>query len=495
MTSLTGRIIGRYRLLEPVGQGGMATVFKAHDTANDRIVALKALSPAMAQHPQFSQRFRREAGVVEKLRHPNIVPIIDFGETGGFAYLVMPFCHESLSDRLKKGPLRPLEGARMMRQITAALDYAHREGVVHRDIKPSNILLDEQGNALLSDFGLAHISDASVSLTGSALLGTPAYISPEQVRGEKVDARCDQYSLGIVLYQLITGQVPFEADTPLAVLVKHINEPLPRPRSIKPNLPPLIEMVILKATAKNPADRFGSIAEMNAKFQAALAHAMDPENVPAPKIELAPEPDPAPPAKDGEAEESAVLPPPLPEREELPRRRMARTAGLLTVLVLLLLSCPIVSNGVLGMLEKASSPVSGAATTEDMSAEQLTALAATIEALSSQSTATPLIQTIVITNTVVATTTVTATPTMTPTATTTPTIFVAGPTATNQPTKPWVPPTKTPTNKPKPPKPTNTPPPPPTNTPPPPPTSTPPPPPPPTNTPRPLPTNTPNPYP
>ncbi|MEK6587779.1 MAG: serine/threonine-protein kinase, partial [Chloroflexota bacterium] len=215
--------LGKYQLLEQVGQGGMASVFKAIDPATNSYWAMKVLNPMMAQDPQFGKRFEREAEVVMRLQHPHIVPVVDYGQANGYAYLVMPLLQVgSLADRLRDGPLTPLEGGRVVRELAGALEFAHSQGVVHRDVKPSNVLMDDQGNALLSDFGLARIHDASVSLTGSALLGTPAYMSPEQARGEKVGPASDQYSMGVILYQLCTGHLPFEAETPMAVMLKHI---------------------------------------------------------------------------------------------------------------------------------------------------------------------------------------------------------------------------------------------------------------------------------
>ncbi len=288
MASLTGKTIGPYRLLELIGHGGMAAVFKAYDLKADREVALKILAPSLAQDPRFTKRFVREAKVVLQIKHPNIVPVWDFGLQDEYFYFVMPYLKlGTLADRLQRTPLSPQETSRIMAQVCSALDAAHRNGVVHRDIKPSNILLDENGNALLTDFGVAQTSDSTVSLTGSALLGTPAYVSPEQARGDPTDARSDQYSLGIILFLIATGQLPFEADTPIGIAIKHVQEPLPLPRSVNPRVPPALERVILKATAKDPADRFETIAEFNAAFQAALAHALDPSQ-PAPQVIVPP---------------------------------------------------------------------------------------------------------------------------------------------------------------------------------------------------------------
>jgi serine/threonine protein kinase len=287
MASLAGTNLGRYQLQEVIGQGGMATVYKAFDPQRDGFVAVKVLSSVLAEESNFVERFRREAKVLMKLNHPQIVPVLDFGESGEHAYLVMPyFAHGNLTQRLRNGALSPHDSARVLDQLASALSYAHEQGVVHRDMKPSNVLLDDDGNAFLTDFGLAKIHNASLSLTGSDLLGTPTYISPEQARGATVDARSDQYSLGIMLYELATGQVPFDGDTPMVVAIKHISEPLPPPRSLNPHVPSVIERVILKATAKNPDDRFPSVHAMNSAFQEALAYVLNPKAHRRPTIDL-----------------------------------------------------------------------------------------------------------------------------------------------------------------------------------------------------------------
>jgi serine/threonine protein kinase len=271
MSALLGLIEGRYYILEQIGRGGMTTVHKALDLQEDREVAIKLLAPYLVKDPMFKARFEREVEVLRQMEHPNIVPILNYGEHEGAPFIVMPFISTgTLADKLKSGPLTPKEGARFMSEVSSALVYAHEKGIIHRDIKPSNILLDEQGTALLSDFGLAHFTDDHESLTGSAVIGTPAYMSPEQCQGSPIDARSDQYSLGVVLYHLTTGYLPFEADTPMGVVLKHVNEPLPRPRDLNPNLPEPIEAVLIKALAKNPAYRYPSLSDFNAAFQTAL---------------------------------------------------------------------------------------------------------------------------------------------------------------------------------------------------------------------------------
>jgi serine/threonine protein kinase len=229
---LAGKTIAFYSILEKIGQGGMSSVFRAVDVRDRRPVAVKVLSPYIAHEPRFKARFEREIRLLTRLQHPNIMPILDFGEVYGLAYIVMPYIGSgTLGDRLLKGPLDPTDGSRIVQQLASALASAHAAGVIHRDVKPSNVLLDAAGNALLSDFSFAHQTDASQNLTGSALIGTPAYMSPEQCRGEPIDARSDQYALAVVLYQMTTGRLPFEGDTPMATALKHVNEPL-RPRLV-----------------------------------------------------------------------------------------------------------------------------------------------------------------------------------------------------------------------------------------------------------------------
>ncbi len=276
-TRFIGRKLGGYEITEWLGRGGMASVYKAVDPSGSVHVAIKVLPPTLAEYPQFSERFQQEARVVMRLEHPHIVPVTEVQEVGDYAFQVMPYyALGSLADQLRSWTPTLEEAARLVRQAGSALDYAHRQGIVHRDVKTSNILLDDNGEAMLSDFGLALILDASFSLTGSAILGTPAYISPEQAQGHRVDAHSDQYSLGIVLFRLATGRLPFEDENPMAVVLKHINQPLPSPRSLNPEVPEGLERVILKATAKDQGDRFDSVAEMTDAMDRALLYARDP---------------------------------------------------------------------------------------------------------------------------------------------------------------------------------------------------------------------------
>jgi serine/threonine-protein kinase len=374
MATLTGQKIGRYQILDRVGQGGMATVYKAYDPLEDRHVAVKVLSSLAADSPHFNARFQREAKVVSELQHPNIVPVWGYGEDNGQAYLVMPLLEVgSLADRLRKGPLKLRESGRIVKQVAEGLDYAHQRGVVHRDIKPSNILLDSDGNALISDFGLVYIENASVSLTGSALIGTPAYMSPEQARGEKVTPRTDQYAFGIVLYELATGQLPFDGETPIAVAIKHITSPIPLPRETNPNVPQAVQNVILKATAKDSSDRFESMADLGNAFQAALEYALDPKSNPQPKIEV--------PASVIESHMKDLGGEEMPER----RRRKPVFAWLTAAIVLLLLFFPARAFGLLGDFDRSTGSAEGTGlTVADLSAPQLTSMAGTLEVMSTQ---------------------------------------------------------------------------------------------------------------
>jgi serine/threonine protein kinase len=272
MSVLVGKMLDHYHLRERVGQGGMATVYRAVDTRNMREVALKVMSPTMSGDRSFLKRFRREAQLVKQhLSHPAIVPVIDYGQTQGYIYLVMPFVRgETLQDRLEQGNISKAESRRWVQQISDALALAHDKGIIHRDIKPSNVMIDEKGNALLTDFGLARQIEGSDTLTGSLLMVTPAYISPEQGRGEKIDARSDQYSFGVVLYQMATGRLPFESEKPMATVLAHINEPVPRPRRFNQDVSADLERVLLKSLAKRREDRFPSVRAMRDAYLAAL---------------------------------------------------------------------------------------------------------------------------------------------------------------------------------------------------------------------------------
>jgi tRNA A-37 threonylcarbamoyl transferase component Bud32 len=283
-----GENIGPYRIVDRLGQGGMATVFKAYHASLDRYVALKVLHPAFLEDPTFLTRFQREARIVAKLDHPSIVPVYDFGEHREHPYLVMRFVEgETLKARLASGPLEQSEVTQIAEAVGGALSYAHSRGVLHRDIKPSNIILSSEGQIYLTDFGLARMAEAGEStLSRDMLVGTPQYISPEQASADKrLDARTDVYSLGVVLYELLVGRAPFQADTPYAIVHDHIFTPLPLPRSINADLPEEIERMLLKALAKDPDDRFATVGEMLEAYRHALGEAAAQASTPAAMVQ------------------------------------------------------------------------------------------------------------------------------------------------------------------------------------------------------------------
>ncbi|MBC7877407.1 MAG: serine/threonine protein kinase [Anaerolineales bacterium] len=269
-----GQMLGPYRIINQVGQGGMATVYKAYQPSMDRNVAVKVLPSQLAESKEFTKRFQQEAHIIARLEHAHILPVFDYGKSEGISYFVMRYLEAgTLKDKMEAGRPLPLKQIdRIFTQLTDALSYAHSQGVIHRDLKPANALIDSQGNLFLTDFGIAKIlASASPRLTQTdAIMGTPAYISPEQAQALTVDQRSDIYSLGIILYEMVTGRVPFVADTPLAVILKHVSDPMPLPSTVKADIPESIERVILKALAKNPDDRFANMAEFVDAWKNAL---------------------------------------------------------------------------------------------------------------------------------------------------------------------------------------------------------------------------------
>jgi len=261
--------IGKYEIQSELGQGGMAQVYLAYDPVFRRRVAIKLISPAIRDNPALKLRFEREARLIATIEHPGIVPVYDFGEDDGQLYLVMRYMPGgSLSSLLSSGPLDLAGAVRILAQIAPALDAVHAQGIVHRDLKPANILLDGFNNAAIADFGIAHFNDATSNLTGEAVIGTPAYMSPEQARSEQaLDGRSDIYALGVILFEMLTGRQPYKAATPLGLVMMHLSDPIPALNALRPDLPNGLDAVLEKAMAKDRSLRYPSATAMLADLQ------------------------------------------------------------------------------------------------------------------------------------------------------------------------------------------------------------------------------------
>ncbi len=278
-TSFEGQTLGKYHILEPLGRGGMALVYRAYHPQLDRYVALKLLRFDLADETAFLARFQREARAIANLRHPHIVQVFDFDVAGDLTYMVMEYLEGDtlkarLDDYRRRNRRMPLgEIVRIMLDVLDGLAYAHSEGVVHRDLKPSNILLTKRGQAVISDFGIATmVGGTKVTATG-ALMGTPEYMAPEQGLQGQSDARSDLYALGVILFELLTQRIPFEAETPLATMLKHLQDPLSPPHELNQEIPPSLERVVLKALAKSPDDRYPHALAMAADLKQAADEA------------------------------------------------------------------------------------------------------------------------------------------------------------------------------------------------------------------------------
>ncbi len=265
MSIAIGTVIAdRYEVLDRIADGGMSTVYRARRRADGLIVALKILRPQYAADREFIERFAREARAAETLAHPNIVQVLESGRDGETYFIAMEYVNGlDLKGHLRRvGRLEPADAERIARSVCEALDYAHRQGIIHRDVKPQNILIAPDGTVKVADFGIARALAAVTITQPGEVLGTVQYLSPEQTRGAAVGRTSDLYSLGIVLYEMLTGRLPFEGDSPIAIALKHLHDPTPRLRLVQPDVPMRLEGIVLKAMAKRIEDRYGSAHEM-----------------------------------------------------------------------------------------------------------------------------------------------------------------------------------------------------------------------------------------
>ncbi len=305
-------IAGRYELEELVGSGGMSSVYRAHDKLLERTVALKILHEQFTRDDAYVERFRREARAVAQLAHPNIVTVIDRGEQDGRQFIVFEYVDGmNLKELLdQEGRLDPREAIELSLQVARGLAFAHENGLVHRDVKPQNVLIDADGRAKVTDFGIAHALDVDgMTITGT-IMGSSNYIAPEQARGEPVDEQSDIYSLGCVLYELLTGEVPFDGDNFVAVAMRHVNEPVPTVGEVRRDVPPHLDWTVERAMAKDNHERFASMSEFAAELEACHA-------------EL-----------DGAEGATVVVPPRRPPRPRRPRREQRRRSRALPFVLL-----------------------------------------------------------------------------------------------------------------------------------------------------------------
>jgi serine/threonine protein kinase len=276
MSDLVGQMLGQYQILEHVGTGGMAAVYRAHQSSVDRDVAIKVIATGVTGDARDVQRFQREARLIARLEHTHILPIYDFDGRHDPPYIVMRYLDGgTLKDVIAQGALPHDEVTYFMRQVGSALDYAHRQGIVHRDVKPSNILIDREGNAFVADFGIARMVSRGRDARGAALtatgtmVGTPGYMAPEQVRGD-VDRRADVYALGVILFEMLTGALPYVSDNLMGVLIMHVQAPIPSAVARCPDLPPAVDGVIARALAKEREERYPTAAAFVEAVTAAL---------------------------------------------------------------------------------------------------------------------------------------------------------------------------------------------------------------------------------
>ncbi|MCU0480029.1 MAG: protein kinase [Anaerolineae bacterium] len=267
-----GKTIGGYEIIEAIGQGGMSSVYRARQHSMNRMVALKILPRHLMRDATYLERFKREVSIIAKLEHRNIVPVYDYGEHNGQPFIAMRYmAGGSVDDLLQHGVMDDRDILNILRQVAPALDYAHSKQVLHRDLKPSNILLDEAGGAYITDFGIARVlNESGDKITTQGVVGTPSYMSPEQAQGQVLDGRSDVYSLAVMLFEMATGRRPFENDTPYSIAVMQVTTPPPNPRSIRRDVSPSLETVILKGLRKRREERYQNAAELVAAVEKAI---------------------------------------------------------------------------------------------------------------------------------------------------------------------------------------------------------------------------------
>ena len=274
MSDLSGKTLGQYQIIKPIGQGGMATIYLAHQPSVKREVAIKVLSSPLQENVSFVKRFNKEVEVIAHLQHPQIIPVYDFGEQGDEIYIVMAYMRGgTLAERIDKAPkgLPDHETIRLLDLIADGLDFAHTKNIVHRDLKPNNILMDEDDHPYIADFGLAKLTEGKIEMTNTMMTGTAAYMAPEIAQSGKSTKRADIYALGIMVFEMLAGRLPFEGETPYKMLSAHIHDPVPNIRKFRRDLPHEVQPVLEKALAKNPVNRFATAPE----FAAALKLAMN----------------------------------------------------------------------------------------------------------------------------------------------------------------------------------------------------------------------------
>ena len=340
-------IADRYELEQLVGEGGMSSVYRAHDTVLERRVAIKVLHEHYSSDPEYVERFRREARAIARLAHPNVVTVIDRGEWDGRQFIVFEHvAGENLKAEIERAGALPVRRAVVLSiQIARALAYAHELEIVHRDVKPHNVLLDPAGTAKVTDFGIARTLDVEEALTQTGtVLGTGQYLSPEQANGGRGDERSDQYSLGVVIFELLAGEVPYTGGSLMAIAMKHVNDPVPSVRERRPEVPARLDSVVACAMAKSPEDRFPSMQAMVSALEACLAELPDTERVRDPQEDTGVMAPPSPPAP-----RATPAVPPVPAGSDRSRGRPPRRRGAPRLLVAVLGIAGVIAVGLIAL--------------------------------------------------------------------------------------------------------------------------------------------------